>query len=161
MPLKRCLQGNFNGCAIVTNRHPFDDKPVVIADSAFGTDEVRKAIDNWGGLGVLSFRPSIHEWLWVTLSHNVPPGNYRAARAPDPDGWIASASVGVVDEGKVMYKNVFTSLFSGSAVHLEPNNASNAVNGTIYLSIIILFNRNSWRLHPCVYSRHFGQNEKY
>lgn len=56
-------------------RWKLPSKPTIIADAAFGTDEVKKKVQSWNGTATLSYAFDSPIWLWNTLKHNVPPNH--------------------------------------------------------------------------------------
>lgn len=54
-------------------------KPHFIADSAFGSIDMVKKIITWGGKCTLACAPTVEQWLWETLSIDLPGKTWRAA----------------------------------------------------------------------------------
>jgi hypothetical protein len=67
-----------------------DAKPEMLADSAFGSIELLKDIENWGGHGTFSMQSTHQSYIWEVLSAILPPNNWRTAC--NDKGWIASCS---------------------------------------------------------------------
>lgn len=80
------------------------DKPIFVADNAFGTSDMCQTIENWGGRYVLSFKSDHEGHLWSLLSYNGSDGQVRYATNTSRSN-VASTRM-MIKEGKLYYQNV-------------------------------------------------------
>jgi len=65
---------------LAMQRWPYERKPHIVADAAFGSIEILKKITTWGGSATLSCPQTVMPWIWELLSHNLPPSHWSAAK---------------------------------------------------------------------------------
>mmetsp|Transcript_17206 Transcript_17206/g.23916 ORF Transcript_17206/g.23916 Transcript_17206/m.23916 type:complete len:125 (+) Transcript_17206:182-556(+) len=101
---------------------PYDSKPHLCADSAFGSFELMKDIVDWGGKATMSVAQE-PQWLWKVLSYSVPPGHWRATQSPT---LVASVHAKLNKENNcTIYKHLISNAYHSTAISCNNNNNNN------------------------------------
>jgi len=94
---------------LAMQRWPYERKPHIVADAAFGSIEMLEKITTWGGSATLSCPQTVMPWIWELLSiinNNLPPSHWRAAKLQSSN-IIASLLAGTDHYGKLLINRYF------------------------------------------------------
>ena len=103
------------------NRWLHDIKPHIVADSAFGSLELLKEINTWGGFATFASSINKQQSLWNTLAINTPANTWRAAIN---DCYIFSSHTIYDKNNKIIHQQVMTNgfTFQSSSINNSNNN---------------------------------------
>jgi len=115
-------------------RWALDKKPMIIGDAAFGSFDLLRKIEEWGGTATSS------QFLWSVLSMNTPPNTWRAAANKH---WLAGSHTITDKNGKKVFQQVISNAFHASEIVLAPateNSSQTESNSSSLCSQIITHN---------------------
>jgi glutathionyl-hydroquinone reductase len=121
-----------------------DAKPEILADSAFGSIDLLKDIENWGGHGTFSVQSNHQSYIWEALSANLPPNNWRYAC--NDKGWIASCSC-VEDPNKqkktyqLILSNAYQPSYSSTSTSITNNTQTEAIVNNSEVETMSIFDQ--------------------
>lgn len=100
-------------------RYPFDLKPHIIGDAAFGNTELITRIQEWGGNATFSFNENNTSWLWDLLAYKTPPNTWKAAMKNEV---IATLHAIEDSSHKIVNQQIMTTAFNGIIYHMRSIN---------------------------------------
>ena len=93
-------------------RWGLEEKPSVIGDAAFGSEEMVKYIQQWGSTSTFSISINQKPFLWSVLQSNLPPNHWNYAVIRDSQVYACSHCL-ISSTNSFINQQIFTNMVAG------------------------------------------------
>ena len=102
------------------NRWDMDEKPCVIGDAAFGSEEMINFISEWGSTATFSINLTQKHFLWSMLRSDLPPDHWKYAVIKENKIYACLHCL-ISSSNSIIYQQIMTTMIAGNEDESESN----------------------------------------